>query len=252
MKLPTFSSVLPKGSVLVFSLIILSIMLVTSLTLLSSAVLDRKASLSTANSTRSFQVADAGAEQVLQQIYKGTGIDTIGDINIDGTSSCSLGGVIESSDGWKIRFYDEDGNRITDCTTDMDEVASIKSEGSANGTVRAVEVAVAQAAEEVHTFDERLSSGGEVTGLKPGKKYHMIVMAQRSGRDSRSTPTASIYDCDGHLLVSKNLFGVGVSDENFSVPFTWSFIVTAPDDGCIESRLSTATSSHAITGFSLE
>ncbi|MBP9751355.1 MAG: hypothetical protein KBD19_00650 [Candidatus Moranbacteria bacterium] len=73
----SFPNILPKGSVLVFSLLILSIMLVTSLTILSSAVLDRKASLSTGSSARSFQVADSGVEEVLYEIYKGTGNSTL-------------------------------------------------------------------------------------------------------------------------------------------------------------------------------
>jgi Tfp pilus assembly protein PilX len=143
MKHISFSTVLPKGSVLVFSLIILSIMLVTSLTLLSSAVLDQKASLSTVDSTRSFQVADSGAEQVLYQIYQ-QGIGDINEIASNLSLSCS-GGVIENaSAGWTIRFYDEDGKAFSKCDTPRDQIAAIKSEGSAQGTVRAVEVAVAQ------------------------------------------------------------------------------------------------------------
>jgi len=138
----SFPKITPKGSVLVFSLIILSVMLVTSLTILSSSVLDQKASLSTANSTRSFQIADSGAEQILQQIYKSSA-DKIEDISVSG-ASCSGGIVENTSAGWKIRFYDTDGNRIEDCGVSVGDIASIKSEGSANGTVRAVEVAVAQ------------------------------------------------------------------------------------------------------------
>ena len=151
MKHLAFSKLLPKGSVLVFSLIILSIMLVTSLTLLSSAVLDQKASLSTANSTRSFQVADSGAEQVLYQIYQ-QGIVDIDEIASNLSLSCS-GGIIENaSAGWTVRFYDEDGNALSDCNTSRDQIAAIKSEGSAQGTVRAVEVAVAQASNEIGTY----------------------------------------------------------------------------------------------------
>lgn len=142
-----FSGILPKGSVLVFSLIVLSIMLVTSLTLLSSSVLQRKASLSTANSTRSFQVADAGAEQVLYQLYQADP-DTLQDVaDAMSGAECSGGVVSDGSAGWTVRFYDSEGERIFDCDTDglAETVASIKSEGSASGTIRAVEVAVAQA-----------------------------------------------------------------------------------------------------------
>jgi Tfp pilus assembly protein PilX len=143
MKQISFSKLLPKGSVLVFSLIILSIMLVTALTLLSSSVLQQKASLSTANSARSFQVADAGAEQVLYQLYK-QNAGSIEDVADNMGLSCSDGVVQNTSAGWTIRFYDEEDNRFTDCDTGSDQIAAIKSEGSSQSTVRAVEVAVAQ------------------------------------------------------------------------------------------------------------
>jgi Tfp pilus assembly protein PilX len=157
----SFSKLLPKGSVLVFSLIILSIMLVTALTLLSSSVLQQKASLSTANSARSFQVADAGAEQVLYQLYK-QNAGSIEDVADNMGLSCSDGVVQNTSAGWTIRFYDEEDNRFTDCDTGSDQIAAIKSEGSSQSTVRAVEVAVAQSGNvgplTISCFDHRFST----------------------------------------------------------------------------------------------
>lgn len=140
----TFSKFLPKGSVLVFSLIILSIMLVTSLMLLSSASMEQKSALSTGNSTRSFQVADAGIEQVLYQIYR-KHLGSIGDLAGELGISCDDGTVTDEDAGWSVRFYDLDGNVMTDCADDgwRDRVAAIKSEGAAQGTIRAVEVVVA-------------------------------------------------------------------------------------------------------------
>ena len=161
MKRLTFSKILPKGSVLVFSLIILSIMLVTSLTLLSSSVLQQKAALSTANSTRSFQVADAGAEQVLYQLYQ-QNAGSIEDVADNMGLSCDGGIIQDTSAGWTIRFYDDEENRFTNCDTGSDQIAAIKSEGSAQGTVRAVEVAVAQSGDvgplTMSCFDNRTTS----------------------------------------------------------------------------------------------
>jgi Tfp pilus assembly protein PilX len=156
-----FSKLLPKGSVLVFSLLILSIMLVTSLTILSSAVLDRKASLSTGSSTRSFQVADSGVEEVLYQVYKGSHA-TLEDVRsaIDNTNATCAGGVIEfpvAGGTAKVTFYQDEttvyagpcsGGTATDW---RDKVVKIKSEGTAGSTTRAVEVAVA-------------ATGGGITG----------------------------------------------------------------------------------------
>ena len=147
---PIFSRLLPKGSVLVFSLIILSVMLVTALSLLSSAVLDQRASLSTADSTRSFQIADSGVEQTLYQIYK-KDPGTIDDIASGMGLSCDAGAITDASSGWTVRFYDADDNRLSNCDADRSDIAALKSEGSAKGTTRAVEVAVAQASADFET-----------------------------------------------------------------------------------------------------
>jgi Tfp pilus assembly protein PilX len=155
MKSIDFRNILPKGSVLVFSLLILSIMLVTSLTILSSAVLDRKASLSTGSSARSFQVADSGVEEVLYQVYKGSHA-TLEDVRsaIDNANATCANGVIEfpvAGGTAKVTFYQDEttvyagpcsGGTATDW---RDKVVKIKSEGTAGPTTRAVEVAVAAA-----------------------------------------------------------------------------------------------------------
>lgn len=153
----SFSKLLPKGSVLVFSLLILSIMLVTSLTILSSALLNQKASLSTGSSGRSFQVADSGVERVLYQIYKQSNatLEDLGDVIAGGSTAtvrCNNGVVSFPVSGGdvKVGFYQDDpsnpGNVIsyTNCAgTDWrDKVVKIKSEGTAGTTSRAVEVAV--------------------------------------------------------------------------------------------------------------
>lgn len=150
MKRSDFSKIFPKGSVLVFSLLILSILLVTSLTILSSSLLDRKASLSTGSSTRSFQVADSGVEEVLYQIYKVSpaSLDALaGNLGV----SCSSGVITfaTASGTAKVVFYQDETTAFTDCASDTwrDKVVKIKSEGVAGSTTRAVEVAVAAAAD---------------------------------------------------------------------------------------------------------
>ncbi len=163
---PIFSRLLPKGSVLVFSLIILSVMLVTALSLLSSAVLDQRASLSTADSTRSFQIADSGVEQTLYQVYR-KNPGTIGEIASGMGLSCDAGTITDASAGWTVRFYDSDGSHLSDCDADRGDIAALKSEGSASGTTRAVEVAVAAAQCKFTFIDPTVnvvSYGGNTTG----------------------------------------------------------------------------------------
>jgi uncharacterized membrane protein len=60
-----------KGSVLVFSLIVLSIVLSAALSVAVVNVSNRKSAGSTGQSVQSFQVADSGVEMALEAIYKG-------------------------------------------------------------------------------------------------------------------------------------------------------------------------------------
>jgi Tfp pilus assembly protein PilX len=131
-----------KGSVLVFSLIILSLMLVTSLALLSSSVSQEKSALATGDSTHSFQIADTGVEQVLYQLYQKNPA-TLQDIATNlGLPLCVNGAIANTTIGWTVRFLDVNGARLTSCSAACSLVSSIRSEGTASGTTRAVAVDV--------------------------------------------------------------------------------------------------------------
>ncbi len=132
-----------RGSVLVFSLIILSIMLSAALTITAVTLSNRKSAGSTAESVQSFQVADSGVEQVLRKIYKGsyTTISTLDASCVSGVVSFSVsGGTV------KVTFLDENGNFI-DCNDSAwrSRLTKIKAEGTitASGTTRVIETAVA-------------------------------------------------------------------------------------------------------------
>ncbi|MEI6650067.1 MAG: LamG-like jellyroll fold domain-containing protein [Candidatus Moraniibacteriota bacterium] len=132
-----------KGSVLVFSLIILSLMLVTSLSLMASSVSQEKAALATGDSTHSFQIADTGVEQVLYQLYQ-QNPTTLQDVATKLGLPCANGAITNATVGWTVRFLDVNGNRLSaaNCTDASNLVSSIRSEGTANGTTRAVAVDV--------------------------------------------------------------------------------------------------------------
>ena len=132
-----------KGSVLVFSLIILSLMLVTSLSLMASSVSQEKAALATGDSTHSFQIADTGIEQVLYQLYQ-KNPTTLQDVANNLSLQCAGGAITNATVGWTVRFLDVNGNRLNaaNCSDACSLVSSIRSEGTANGTTRAVAVDV--------------------------------------------------------------------------------------------------------------
>ncbi len=65
-----YSSRKQKGSVLVFSLLVLTILLASALAVMSVAVVEQQSSFATQRSVIAFQAADSGAERVLERIYQ--------------------------------------------------------------------------------------------------------------------------------------------------------------------------------------
>lgn len=137
-----------KGSVLVFSLIILAFMLVSALSVAMISVTEKRASLATDKSSRSFQMADTGVELVLQKIY---GTTTYTDLNalataLGGGFTCNTGEITKSGVGYAVTFLTS-ANTPIGCSipTWRSDVAKIKSEGTAGNTKRAVEVGVRSA-----------------------------------------------------------------------------------------------------------
>lgn len=137
-----------KGSVLVFSLIVLSIVLSAALSVAVVNVSNRKSAGSTGQSVQSFQVADSGVEKALKEIYKGSYTD----LNAMAgalSSSCTPGSgkfaPFNVSGGTaSVTFFDTN-NQPIECTstTWRDDVAKIKVEGTSAGTTRVIETAVA-------------------------------------------------------------------------------------------------------------
>ncbi len=145
-----------KGSVLVFSLLILAIVLSSALSITMVNVSNRKSAASTAQSVQSFQVADTAAEKVLKAIYNGNfqTLDGTGmlysSLNGDAIGTCPNPINVSVSGGIaKVSFYGTDGLVLTvaNCSSVLwrDSLASVKVEGStnSNGAVRVLEIAIA-------------------------------------------------------------------------------------------------------------
>ena len=137
-----------KGSVLVFSLIVLSIVLSAALSVAVVNVSNRKSAGSTGQSVQSFQVADSGVEKTLKEIYKGSYTD----LNAMAgalSSSCTPGSgkfaPFNVSGGTASVTFFNTNNQPIECTspTWRDDVAKIKVEGTSAGTTRVIETAVA-------------------------------------------------------------------------------------------------------------
>ncbi len=141
-----------KGSVLVFSLIVLSILLSAAVAVATVSVANKKSTLSTDKSNQSFQVANSGVELVLRQIYKT--VPTHATLNalataLGGGAACAGGSITKTGVAGgdvRVSFFDKDDNLIGCADTNWrGKVVGVKSEGTAFGTTRLVETAVAAA-----------------------------------------------------------------------------------------------------------
>lgn len=132
-----------QGSVLVFTLIVLFIILTAAISIAAITVIERKTSTSTGKSIAGFQTADSGTEIFLKKIQGQSGpLSGISGLNCSGNSVSGTAG----SGTYTITFYDSaEPPQQLDCNADLASIDHIRSVGTSSGTTRAVEVAVAQA-----------------------------------------------------------------------------------------------------------
>jgi len=134
------------GSALIFTLIILFIGVVAAVGVASTTVISRKMSTTTGKSVASFQVADSGAEIVLQRMKDVLDSDsgaTINDLGIT-CSSGTVSGSINSGKEYRVTFLDENGTQLSaGCNASLSDVQKIRSVGTYAQISRAVEAAVA-------------------------------------------------------------------------------------------------------------
>ena len=135
-----------KASVLAFTLIMLSILLLAGLSLMGSVTVDQRASIDTRKSVQALQSAESGSDIMVSKIKK----------NMSGTISslgaCEAPGVISGSSSqgtYAVSFLKEDGSTL-DCGDKVEDIAKVTSTGTYAQTNRAVEVSLA-----VEQFGER-------------------------------------------------------------------------------------------------
>jgi len=136
-----------SGSVLVFTLIVLFIGVAAALGIASTTVISQKMAGTTGKSVGSFQVADSGAEIVLQKIYKG-GFSTISELGICNTGTKVVSDEISTGKEYQVAFFDDSDPAVQlGCDSNISDIAKIKSTGTYASTSRAVEMAVAAGGE---------------------------------------------------------------------------------------------------------
>ncbi len=145
-----------RGSVLVFTLFLLSISLILGLSLMASSVAGRRSSLSTSKSVHSFQVADSGLEyaffKIREKSFSGGTFVGIKDKKIEeifGNVDCDASGFIKYDAGGigqaDLYFYsDVDKDDVyeqvnCDSSTTFAQIKKIKSVGTHNEISRSVE-----------------------------------------------------------------------------------------------------------------
>jgi hypothetical protein len=134
-----------KGSILVFALLAMFLILVVAIGLSSVSVSDLKTSSATDRSVRTFQIADSGAEFILEKIKSGE--DTVDELDDVSGIVCDISdgvAVIRKSflDGnCELSFKNQSGNFINSCSS-TDIIASVKSAGFYAGYSRAIEVKI--------------------------------------------------------------------------------------------------------------
>ena len=161
-----------KGSILVFSLIVLSVILSAALSITAVTVSNRKSAGSTSQSVQSFQVADSGVEKALKEIYKGSYADLSTMASAFGTSCLSGSFSFPVSGGTSTVTFFDTNNAILTCAspTWRDDVAKIKVEGTSAGTTRVIETAVAAASLSCDNYEVSTGTYDENTCALPA--YH--------------------------------------------------------------------------------
>lgn len=149
-----------KGSVLVFTLLVLSILLSVALTSVSVVITGKNSSRSTEKSALAFQIADGAAENVLKRVYRDTDA-TLSDLasrlyheTQDGAPICDNGTITgalpsASSGRYSVTFYDIDGNVLLCSGTGYDtydewrsKLVKVVASGSYAGATRAIDVPI--------------------------------------------------------------------------------------------------------------
>lgn len=138
-----------KGSVLVFAMLVLSMLLSIAVSSMTVVIATKNSSRSTEKSALAFQIADGAAENVLKRVYQNSDA-TLNALegSLYGTTTGCSGGVISgtlfsNSGTYTVKFLDNDGSAIA-CGDNgwRVKLVRITATGTYVGTTRAIDVGV--------------------------------------------------------------------------------------------------------------
>ncbi|MDD2766168.1 MAG: hypothetical protein PHH40_00180 [Candidatus Moranbacteria bacterium] len=144
-----------RGSALVFSLVVLSFLLMSALSVATISVTNKRSILASKNSTISFQFADTVAENILTKIYKIH--DSVAGphyADLDALAGALTGAACDNSvitgTGYAVTFYScADADTCSDITCSSNtwraDVSKMKILGTFGGVTRAIEVGITPA-----------------------------------------------------------------------------------------------------------
>lgn len=194
-----------RGSVLVFTLLVLTLLLSAALSAAGVVVLGKNSSRATEKSALAFQIADGAAENVLKRIYKDNDatLTTLArNLYADGgqsTPACDSGTVTgslpQSSSGtYAVTFLDNTGTPLQCSGTGYDtynewrtKLSKIVSSGAYGSATRAIDIAIEPMPCDVPTVDD--ADGNTYDTVSIGGKCWMKENIRVGTRlDSTSTP----------------------------------------------------------------
>ena len=245
----TIKNKFKNGSVLVFTLIIMSLMLMMAVSIASVTVIERKMSGATGKSNQAFQVADSGVEKIIKKKKNDPNvkISTLG-------SSCDGGTVnMDSVVGGNVTatFYKNDEEDLMACDELLANVFKVKSVGIFSATVRAVEVEIAsQGGNDEFTkllLHMNVTDGFNDSSILP-KKVTANGNAQISTELSKFGGASGLFDGDGAYLTVPDSDDWNFGNEDFTVDW-WEFRTSNTDAKSSIARDSATAYAPFIFGY---
>lgn len=128
---------------MIYTLMILSVLLVISFTIVAVNDSQTRSAIATDESVVAFFLAESGAEVMLDRIYSGD-YDAG---SLEGLYSGCDGGTFTntlSSGTWTASFYDTEGEQLTNCNNDSwrDDINEMKVDGNHSQTIRSIRMSI--------------------------------------------------------------------------------------------------------------
>jgi Tfp pilus assembly protein PilX len=134
-----------KGAVMIYTLIILSMLLLLGVSALSVTQSQTRSAIATDESVIAFFIAESGAEDMLEKIYAGAAnSQAFSQLNTSGNCNEGIFSESMSAGTWAATFYDTDGDQLTSCSDTgwRIKVDQMKVDGTYSGTARSVRMSV--------------------------------------------------------------------------------------------------------------